>query len=93
MITNRKISLTKPETKKKEVIPEKIQEQIQEKKNENGTETKVNENNSVMKENHYGIGLIGDSEVLRVFKAKCKLKNLRIGKILNELISEWNSKN
>lgn len=45
------------------------------------------------KENHYGIGLVGDCEVLRVFKSKCKLRGISIGKLLHQIISEWNEKN
>lgn len=95
MIFKRKVNgytEAKPNHKTSEDSKEKKEPKTEE-KNEPKTEEK--NNNLKLKSDYYGLGIIGnsDSEVLRAFKSKCKMKNVRVGKILYELISDWNAKN
>lgn len=46
-----------------------------------------------LKTDYYGVGVVGITEPIRVFKRLHKERGLNVGKTIHDMIKEWNIKN
>ncbi len=87
----KKVATPKPLVKKKE--PVKVADAVPQIPQDIAKPVVVTTVAEKTTKDHNGIGIVGSNGAINTFKGKIKTKGLKVGKVLMELIADWNSKN